>query len=171
MSKIASQITSLTIVCSTVYSGPDQTKHQSFASLAFVRGIHRGLAQMASNAENVSIWWRHHAPGWRPLRHWIRWRQASAALVTTMAVILTIFPFCRHSATMRQLYTDLCILGFRSITVSKYITPFLNGYALLDPEYATPSLSGYDFAKVTADTWRNNNVIITSKRRRKFVLT
>ena len=38
----ASQITSLTIVYSTVYSGPDQTKHQSSASLAFVRGIHRG---------------------------------------------------------------------------------------------------------------------------------
>ena len=42
MSKLASQITSLTIVYSTVYSGPDQTKHQSSASLAFVRGIHRG---------------------------------------------------------------------------------------------------------------------------------
>ena len=42
MSKIASQITSLTIVYSTVYSGPDQIKHQNSASLAFVRGIHRG---------------------------------------------------------------------------------------------------------------------------------
>ena len=41
MSKIASQITSLTIVYSTFYSGPDQTKHQSSASLAFVRGIPR----------------------------------------------------------------------------------------------------------------------------------
>ena len=39
MFKMASQITSLTIVCSTVYSGPDQTKHQSSASLTFVRGI------------------------------------------------------------------------------------------------------------------------------------
>ena len=36
MSAVASQISSLTIVYSTVYS-----------------------AQMASNAENVSIWWRH----------------------------------------------------------------------------------------------------------------
>ena len=41
MSTIASQITSLTIVYSTVYSGLDQRKHQSSASLAFVRGIHR----------------------------------------------------------------------------------------------------------------------------------
>ena len=42
MDEIASQITSLTIVYSTVYSDEDQRKHQSSASLAFVRGIHRG---------------------------------------------------------------------------------------------------------------------------------
>ena len=53
MDAIASQITSLTIVYSTVYSGADQRIHKSSASLAFVRG-------MANNAENVSIWWRHH---------------------------------------------------------------------------------------------------------------
>ena len=41
MSVIASQITSLTIVCSAVYSNADQRKHQISASLAFVRGIHR----------------------------------------------------------------------------------------------------------------------------------
>ena len=38
---MASQITSLTIVYSTVCSGADQRKHQSSASLAFARGIHR----------------------------------------------------------------------------------------------------------------------------------
>ena len=42
MRAIASQITSLTIVYSTVYSGADQRKHQSSVSLAFVQGIHRG---------------------------------------------------------------------------------------------------------------------------------
>ena len=42
MGAIASQITSLTIVYSIVYSDVDQRKHQSSASLAFVRGIHRG---------------------------------------------------------------------------------------------------------------------------------
>ena len=42
MSPLASQITSLAIVYSTVYSVADQRKHQSFVSLAFVRGIHRG---------------------------------------------------------------------------------------------------------------------------------
>ena len=56
MGTIASQITSLTILNSTVYSGADQRKHQSSASLAFVRGIHR----WPLNAENVSIRWHHH---------------------------------------------------------------------------------------------------------------
>ena len=42
MGTMASQVTSFTIVYSIVYSGPDQRKHQSSASLAFVRGIHRG---------------------------------------------------------------------------------------------------------------------------------
>ena len=42
MSTIASLITSLTIVYSTVYSDADQRKHQSSASLAFVRGNHLG---------------------------------------------------------------------------------------------------------------------------------
>ena len=42
MGPMASQITSLTIVYPTVYSGADQRKHQSSVSLAFVRGIHRG---------------------------------------------------------------------------------------------------------------------------------
>ena len=42
MGAVASQIASLTIVYSTVYSDADQRKHQSSASLAFVRGIHRG---------------------------------------------------------------------------------------------------------------------------------
>ena len=42
MGAMASQITSLTIVYSTVYPSIDHIKHQSSASLAFVRGIHRG---------------------------------------------------------------------------------------------------------------------------------
>ena len=59
MSAMASQITSLTIVYSRVYSGADQRKHQSSASLAIVRGTHRWPVNSPHNAENVSIWWRH----------------------------------------------------------------------------------------------------------------
>ena len=42
MTMLASQITSLTVVYSIVYSGVNQRKHQSSASLVFVREIHRG---------------------------------------------------------------------------------------------------------------------------------
>ena len=63
-SAMAPRITSVSIVCPAVCSGADQRKRQSSASLAFVRGVHRRHvsfpAQRTSNAENVSIWWRHH---------------------------------------------------------------------------------------------------------------
>ena len=43
MGAMASQITSLTIVYSNVYSGTDEINHQSTASLAFVRNSpHKG---------------------------------------------------------------------------------------------------------------------------------
>ena len=63
MRAIASQITSPTIVYSTDYSGTDQRKLQSSASLAFFEGIAPVTgefpAQRASNAEKISTWWRH----------------------------------------------------------------------------------------------------------------
>ena len=52
MSAMASQITSLTIVYSIVYSGTDERKHPVTSEFP---------AQRASNAGNISIWWRHHA--------------------------------------------------------------------------------------------------------------
>ena len=58
MGAMASLNTSLTTVYSTVHSGVDQRKQKSSVSPAFVWGIHR--RQMASNAENDDIWWRHH---------------------------------------------------------------------------------------------------------------
>ena len=54
MSVMASKITDILIVCSTVCSGADQRKHQNSASLGFVKGIHWWPV------ENVTIWWRHH---------------------------------------------------------------------------------------------------------------
>ena len=64
MGSIASQMTSLTIVCSTVYSDADQRKHQKLRVIGLCAGNSPETgefpAQMASNAENVSIWWRHH---------------------------------------------------------------------------------------------------------------
>ena len=40
MSAMAPQITGVTIIYPIVCSGTDERKHQSFASLAFVRGVH-----------------------------------------------------------------------------------------------------------------------------------
>ena len=63
MGTIASQITNLMIVYSSVYSDADQRKYQSSASLSFVWGIYRDRwipCTKASYAENVSIWLRHH---------------------------------------------------------------------------------------------------------------
>ena len=64
MGAMASQITSLTVVCSTVCSGGDKKK----TSKLRVTGLCAGSSpvtckfptQMGSYAENVSIWWRHH---------------------------------------------------------------------------------------------------------------
>ena len=61
---MASEITNLTVVCSTAYSDTDKRTQLSFTSLTFLRGIHRGPLNSPHKGpvtpENVSIWWRHH---------------------------------------------------------------------------------------------------------------
>ena len=68
MSAMASQITSLMIVYSTFYSGTDQRKHQSSASLPFVQGIHRWPVNSPHKApvtrkmfpyDDVIMYWYH----------------------------------------------------------------------------------------------------------------
>ena len=63
MGAIASQITSLTIVYSIVYSDADK-KTSKFRVTGLCAGASPGTgefsAKMSSNAENVSIWWRYH---------------------------------------------------------------------------------------------------------------
>ena len=81
MTTMASQITSLTVVYSTVYSDAVQRKHQSprhWPLCGEFTGTGEFPAQRASYAENVSIWWRHHVAiiTWRRtdvvLTHWSR---------------------------------------------------------------------------------------------------
>ena len=65
---MASQITSITIVYSTVYSGWFRSKKTSKLRVNGLcvgnsTGTGEFPAQMASSAENVSIWWRHHGSG------------------------------------------------------------------------------------------------------------
>ena len=59
MGAMASQITNLTIVYSTAYSGADQRKHNCSWWGEFT--VDRWISpQMVSDAENIYIWWRHH---------------------------------------------------------------------------------------------------------------
>ena len=64
MNAMASQITGVSLVYSTVCSGADQRKHQSSASLAFVRGIHRWPVNSPHKGpvtrKMFPFWWRHH---------------------------------------------------------------------------------------------------------------
>ena len=54
MRAMASQITYVSIDYSTVFLGPGERKHQSLASLAFVKGIHRWPVNSPQKAQ----WWR-----------------------------------------------------------------------------------------------------------------
>ena len=63
ISTIASYITSLTIVYSNVYWGADQRNIKAprhWPLCGEFTGTGEFPAQRTSNAENVSIWWRHH---------------------------------------------------------------------------------------------------------------
>ena len=63
MGAIASQITSFTIVYSIVYSDADKKTWKlrvTGLGVGNSPGTGEFPSQMASNAENVSIWWRHH---------------------------------------------------------------------------------------------------------------
>ena len=64
MSTMASQITNLAIVYSTVYSDAAQIKTSTLRVTGLLEGnspvTGEFYAQRASNAENVSIWCRHH---------------------------------------------------------------------------------------------------------------
>ena len=73
MGAIASQITSLTSVYSTVYSDADQIEHQSSASLAFVRGIHRGPV----NSSHKCPVTRKMFPFDDVIMEWVKWCGAS----------------------------------------------------------------------------------------------
>ena len=56
MSAMAYRITSLAIVCSTVYSDADQSRHQRSASLALVRGIPRRRWISRTKASDAELW-------------------------------------------------------------------------------------------------------------------
>ena len=101
MTTIASQITSLTVVHSIVYTGADQRKHQSSASLAFVWGIHRGAVnsphkwpvtqKMFPFDDVIMPWWDQTIPRDRLFYHTI---MCSAAFQYFFYLIQPLFSAC-----------------------------------------------------------------------------
>ena len=115
MSAMTSRITSLTIVYSSVYSGADQRKHQSSASLAFVRGIHR--------------WWPVNSPHKGPVtRKMFHLLTSSYSTVTSRppgqmyecqgAVSLT---FCELPKILSRKYTTPEITFMVRISIWKFV--------------------------------------------------
>ena len=103
MGTIPSQITSLTAVYSTVYADADQRKHQNSASLAFVRGIHRGPVNsphkwpvtrkrfhlMTSSwkydvYENIAFQIKHSCSSWIYLNKWHLWHYSALSAISKL---------------------------------------------------------------------------------------
>ena len=135
MSEMASQITSLIIVYSTVYSSTDQRKHQSSVFLALCAGnspvTGEFPAQRASYAENISIWWRHHVD-LQPLCTRDRWKKwlltipcynGNRILYTTRFTCLG-WKFEVNQSKYRLLWSTesvLIVWGIKIFPISKYI--------------------------------------------------
>ena len=115
---VASQITSLTIVYSvysTVDSDADQRKHHSSASLAFVRGIHRGplisphkwpVTQKMIPFHDVIIFLIKMDDLFpRRLTHWCRNKMAAVSQTTFLnAFLMKMYVFYQN-------FTEVCSLG------------------------------------------------------------
>ena len=89
MGAMASQITSLTIVYSSVYSGADQRKHKSSASLTFVRGIHWWPVNSPHKGPVTRkmlplIWWRQHESSFFRRLHLIKIAMETLSLVSVI---------------------------------------------------------------------------------------
>ena len=105
MSEMASKITGIWTVCSSVCSGTDQRKHQCSASLAFVRGIkqspvispHKGPGPCITNVfatrrKNFSQW--HRSFQRKLLSHWLKFlRHVAITLVIQDPVTRKMFSF------------------------------------------------------------------------------
>ena len=107
MSAMASQITSLAIVYSTVYSMRRSRKTSKLRVTGLCAGIHRSPVnspqKRASNAENVSTWWRHHdsarnwVPGTLGFECWPRRRKSKCLLS-----ILNHYPVALYNSNFKK---------------------------------------------------------------------
>ena len=118
MGAMASQITSRTIVYSTVYSGADQGKHQSSASLAFVRGIHRDRWIPRTNGQYTRKYF-HLMTSSCPTPLWIHFN----------LILFKIWYF--HSSMHIWIYHVWIICRFLAVTDKEASMNFVNKSAML----------------------------------------
>ena len=113
-------ILNVTITVISVCTGADQRKHQSSASLAFVREstVTGGFpSQRDSNAENVSIWWRYHGKSrCRYIAYTMSTNQQFDIVTVLMDLILLIACCCK--CPMSTWLQDICFRLFLSFTES-----------------------------------------------------
>ena len=106
MSLMASQITSLTVVYSTVYSDADQRKHQSSASLAFVWGIHRDRWIPRTKGQLRGICFHLMTSSWtisiiKKIHQWQMVAQVSNSLVTCELILCLHFRWDKTLPTLQ----------------------------------------------------------------------
>ena len=97
MSAMASQITSLTIIYSAIYSGADQRKHQSSASLPFVWGIHQ---------------WTGNFPHKGPLTRKLFPFNDVIMLMKSQSVTQTLRDVTIVTQTLEKVISDSVVIGF-----------------------------------------------------------
>ena len=141
-----SQITSLTIVYSTVYLGADQRKYQSPASLTFVRGIHRRPVNsphkwpvtrkmfpfdnviMKHTCRKLQIWYQYVlftkicAKLWKPI--WPKFNFYKWTGQISMSNLRT-FPLC-FLRIMVKSYKFVLLQVRKATSVKKWVNSFLN---------------------------------------------
>ena len=114
MSVMASQINSLTMVYSTVYSchsNMKATRHWPLCGNSPMTG--EFLAQMASNAQNVSISWRHHHDF---LRHICQSQRAGMCVILVEGASTTYFSSQYHNSNVVEIHIAIVrLLAIRSL--------------------------------------------------------
>ena len=108
MTTMASQFTSLTVVYSAVYSEADQRKHQTSASLAFVRGINRDWWIPRTKGQLRGKCFHLMMSSWRMFTRFQLW-----AHKTAMKQVPGIKCFLWHTMVWNVLlFTNLCHVRF-----------------------------------------------------------
>ena len=183
MSMLASQITSHTIVYLSVYSDAYQRKHQSSASLVFVRGIRRSPVNAPHKGPVTRKYFHLMTSSWdyitSSVYHIVSWGPFY------WHVLISI-PVWKSNHIHYEVLDEITypLLNFNAVILEFWewisnFTPHLTGPMISSNKLAdhtadrtNPGKWGACFSgNCPADTLRNNDVVITSKWRHFDVIT